>query len=498
MSAYAKVQFIILRKFGLTRYLCMGKRWSDRLKRKYWQIASAIAIVLIAISCSNRVNLDPQTTQKPLPETAKVNIWWEQGYNLEEDEAFRKVVDDWQNRTNSKVELSFFTQDELIAKVERAVRVNQPPDLVMSLKGNQILYPRLAWQGKLEDVSDIIKPIQDSYSAKTLKAITYTNSHQEKRSYYGIPIHQSAIFIFYWQELLASVGLNSSDIPQDWDGFWQFWQQAQTKLKIEQNLNIYSLGLSIAGEKRADDTRYLFEQILQAYDIKLLNERGELEIDRPQVRQGIIKCLDWYAQLYRQGCIPLDAVKWSNVDNNLSLLNRLVLMTPNATLSIPATVRQDENTYYNRLGISKFPNKPNGKPMNYLLSVRQAVIFKNSPQTSLAKQFISYFIQPQVSINYLKATGGRHQPVRKSVWSDSFWQDTQDPYITTATKIINAEQTSLSSEVYNPTYSQVLAENVWGKVLTKVTAEQVDPEQAADQAIARIKEIFAEWERESN
>ena len=490
MSAYAKV--------WLNWVLSMGKRWSDRLKRKYWQIASAIAIVLVAIACSDRVNLNPQTTQKPGSEIAKVNIWWEQGYNLEEDEAFRKIVDDWQKQTNVKVELSFFTNDEIIAKAERAVGANQPPDLMMSLKGNQVLYPRLAWQDKLEDVSDIIEPIHDSYSAKTFQAITYTNSHQKKRSYYGVPIHQSTIFIFYWQELLASVGLNSSDIPQDWDGFWQFWQQAQTKLKTEHNLDIYSLGLTLAGEKRADDTEYLFEQILEAYNLKLLNKRGELQIDRPQIRQGIIKCLNWYAQLYRQGYIPPNAVKWSNVDNNLSLLNRLVLMTPNATLSIPATVRQDEQTYYDRLGILEFPNKPNGKPMNYLLSIRQAVIFKNSPQTSLAKQFISYFIQPQVTVDYLKAIGGRHQPVQKSVWSDPFWQDTQDPYLTTASKILKTGQTRLFSEVYNPAYSQVVAENVWGKALTQVTAERVNPEQAAERAIARIKDIFAEWEREGN
>ena len=192
-------------------------------------------------------------------------------------------------------------------------------------------------------------------------------------------------------------------------------------------MDIYGLGFSLAKDKRADDTHYLFEQILEANNVNLLNNRGELRIDLPEVRQGIIKCLSWYAQLYQQGYIPPDAVTWSNIDNNLSLLNRMVLMTPNATLSIPATVIDDADTYYNRLGIAKFPNTPDGKSMRYLLSVKQAVIFKDSVHKALAKQFIGYFIQPQAAIEYLKATGGRHQPVQESVWLDPFWQDTKDP-----------------------------------------------------------------------
>ena len=46
-----------------------------------------------------------------------------------------------------------------------------------------------------------------------------------------------------------------------------------------------------------------------------------------------------------------------------------------------------------------------------------------------------------------------------------------------------------------PAYSQVLAENIWGRALTQVTAWGVDPERVADLAIARIKEIFQNWEQ---
>ncbi|MDJ0688488.1 MAG: hypothetical protein QNJ41_08255 [Xenococcaceae cyanobacterium MO_188.B32] len=81
------------------------------------------------------------------------------------------------------------------------------------------------------------------------------------------------------------------------------------------------------------------------------------------MRQGIVRVLDWYGQFYRQGYIPPNALNWLNPDNNRLLLNRKILMTANHTLSIPVALRQDPDTYRNKLGTINFPNKPDGKPI---------------------------------------------------------------------------------------------------------------------------------------
>ena len=451
----------------------------------------AVAIVMFCAACSNRTSLDLEPTQNPAPVKNELNIWWEQGLNLDEDIAIRRIVDDWQNQTGNKVKLSFFPNSGLIAKAERAVKIGNPPDILMAPKAERILYPRLAWEGKLADITEIIEPVKEQYSAQILQGVSYYNAKDDLRSYYGVPIYQATMSIFYWQNLLREIGLTPEDIPQDWDEFWQFWQAAQIKLK-QQNQDIYGLGLSLSDNKSADDTHYLFEQILEAYDINLLDEGGNLNLTY-EVRQKIIDRLSWYAKLYRQGYIPPDAVQWLNTDNNLNLLNQSVLMTPNGSLSIPATVRQDTDTYYDRLAIAEFPHKPNGEPLRHQIFIRQAVIFQDSSYQSLAKEFLHYFIQPEVTIDYLKATGSRNQPVQNRVWSDPYWQDTEDPYIASVTEILTTGQTRLSNIVDNPAYSQVLAENVWGKALTQVTVNNVSPELATDKALARIKSIFTQW-----
>ena len=467
----------------------MKKRWGERLIIR----AITATLIFVLIACSHNTKLDPQITHNSELETSELTIWLEQGYNIEENEAIREVVTGWEKLTGNQIKLSFFSTNELTAKARRATEGANLPDILINPKGDRLLYPQLAWQDKLEDVSDLIEPIKDDYPENVLRAITYNNPQQGKRSYYAVPIEQSGMFIFYWQDLLASIGLDATDIPRDWNGFWQFWQQAQTELQANTNQEIYALGLPLGENNSADDTYYLFEQILEAYDVSLYNQQGELQLDRPQVRQGIIECLNWYAQLYQQGYIPSDAIKWSNIDNNRNLLNRLVLMTPNSTFSIPATVNRDRDTYLNRLGIVDFPNKPSGQPMRHLISIRQAVIFKDSPQKSLAKDFLRYYIQPQIAINYHQTSNNRTQPVRTSVWADSFWQNTQDPYLTDAIRLFHSDQTIMFPTVEHPVYSQVFAENIWGQALNQVTIQKLNPEQAAEGAIARIKEIFVEW-----
>lgn len=472
----------------------MGRKKYYGFTSKYWYILIAIAATCLFIACSPVSQPNSRIINPSSPETKELTIWWEKGFNFEEDEAMRTLVNNWQKQTGNQVSLSFFTNDELTAKTERAVAAAHPPDIMMNQKAENILYPRLAWQGKLEKVADLIEPVETAYNDKVLQAITYYNDKEDRRDYYGVPVHQTTILIYYWQKLLASIGLSSQDIPQDWDSFWQFWQQAQIKLQAQQKKNIYGLGFSLSGNEITDDTHFLFEQILESFDVALFTSNGQLNIETPQVRQKLIDSLAWYAQLYRQGYIPPDAVQWSNVDNNRSLLNRLVLMTPNATLSIPATVRQDADTYYHKLGVTEFPNKPNGKPMCYIVSVRQAVIFADSLHKSLAKDFLSYLIQPQVTASYLKASGNRNQPVQDSLLSDAFWQNSSDPYIAVITKVLTQRNTRLSYVVKHPAYSQVLAENLWGKALTAVTLNQMSPEVVADRAIARIKEIFTQWQ----
>lgn len=451
-----------------------------------------LPLLLILASCSGTTEASRTPEQGATVDQETLEIWWDKGFTLEEDEALQKLVQEWEKQSGKKIKLSFYTTDELSQKVERQLRAGDLPDIIAMFKSEKSLTSRLAWDGKLADVSDVIKLNKNDYEELALKSVNLYNNVDKKRSYYALPIHQATIHVYYWKGILKKIGYQEKDIPKDWDQFWVFWKTAQKQLKAKENIDMYGLGLPLSVE--AGDTYQTFEQLLEAYDVKILDEQGRLQVDDPNVRQGIIKLLNWYSQTYQKGYFSPKALHWLNPDNNRSMLNREVLMTTNDTLSIATAVRTDSDTYQNRLGLLELPNKPNGQPMRYLVTVQQVILFADSEHQKEAKSFLAYLIKPNTIDSYLKTSGGRHSPILKSVWKDPFWTNPKDPHVSKATHTFQAQPSRLFYTFYNPAYSMVLKENVWGKALSRVIVEKVPPEQAADEAIARIKEIFDEWQ----
>ena len=456
-------------------------------------LALVIAIFTLAVACNSDTQLqNTQVTKSRSPNQENVlQIWWDKGYYPEEDEALGIVVSHWEQQTGNQVKLGFYTNDELSQKTQRAIKAGNPPDILMNDGGDRTI-GSLAWSGKLADVSEVIEPVKSLLDDIMLSSVSLYNNLAKKQGYYAVPIHVSIPHIFYWRDLLPRIGKSEQGIPQDWNGFWQFWQQAQIALQAKQEEKIYGIGLPLS--VAAVDTYEIFEQILEAYDIVTVDSQGNLQVDLPEVRQGIINCLDWYAGFYLRGYVPPEAVRWLNPDNNRSLLNYQVAMTPNNSLSIPAALGRDSDEYKNKLVTAAYPNKPSGEPMKYIALVRQAIILADAPNQKLAQEFLSYLIQPEIIGNYLKAAGGRFFPVNNKSWSDPFWTDPSDPHISKAAQPFLNQQTRLSYTSLNPAYSLVLKEGIWGQALNRIAVDKISPEQAADEALAKIKEIFEEWE----
>lgn len=459
-------------------------------QRAYRYAFIALTFSLILIACTNSAKNLTTVSESP-SQNGALTIWWEKGFNLAEDEALQQLVNDWQQQSGHPVKLSLYTTDDLAQRAQRALQAGHPPDIMMSHNAEQSLNPRLAWQGKLVDVSDVIAPIKDTYPPAVLAAVNFYNNVEKKRSYYGIPISQAAIHIYYWRDLLKQVGYSQKDIPKDWDGYWNIWKQAQDKLKKQQSQKIYGLGLTLS--IGASDTYHFFEQVLEAFDARLLNSDGKLLIADPAVRQRIIESLNWSTKLYQQGYVPPDAIKWLNPDNNENFLNRAVVMTPNATLSIPAAVHQDTDTYLNKLGTLELPNKPSGQPMRYVVAHRQVVTFADAQHHETAKDFLTYLVQPKILRTFLKA-GGRNLPVMKTVWDDPFWTNPADPHISIAAKVLTHGQTRPFYPAFHPAYSVVIQNHVWTEALNRIIVNHAPVEQAADRAIAQIQQIFAQWQ----
>ena len=121
------------------------------------------------------------------------------------------------------------------------------------------------------------------------------------------------------------------------------------------------------------------------------------------------------------------------------------------------------------------------------------VIFKESPNHEQAKSLLSYLIQPENLGSYLQGAQGRYFPVMPKLLEDPFWTNPEDPHISASVQ--QYQQARPFAQSFNPAYSQVLSDNIWGQVIRAIVADGISPEQAADRAIAEIEAIFTKWEQ---
>ena len=204
---------------------------------------------------------------------------------------------------------------------------------------------------------------------------------------------------------------------------------------------------------------------MSAYEADYVTRDGRLVIDEPAVRARLVKALDGYTAIYRKGCTPPDAVDWDDSGNNKAFLAQAVVMTPNPTLSIPGALRATRpEDYYQERGHDRVAER---RPRPAARHPR--------PVTS----------RPRSS-----RPAGTSRPRRSSCasWSSEGWlahwlDFAGDRFLPPMPALLDA---AVLARPGRP------APEVGGKAIHRVVADGLSPEQAADEAIARVKQILSE------
>jgi multiple sugar transport system substrate-binding protein len=120
---------------------------------------------------------------------------------------------------------------------------------------------------------------------------------------------------------------------------------------------------------------------------------------------------------------------------------------------------------------------------------------KSAKNIAVAKDFMKYFMQPQVMNENLKGGLGRWVPVYpQTVKDDPWWTDTKDdphrsPYVHEAV----LGPTIPAYNGFNPAWGQVNAEQLWGQAHADVIKNGMTPAAAVDKAFSRAEAIFAKY-----
>jgi multiple sugar transport system substrate-binding protein len=429
----------------------------------------------------------------------KLAVWWVKGFYKAEDEALFAAITKFEARTGVKVDLSQYAAEDMIPKTAAALEAGSPPDIAYSDTYDVRIAAKWAFDGKLEDISDVIEPMKDRFLPATIDTAYLYDGKASKKAFYGFVLKQQMLHVEYWKDMLATAGFKENDIPGTWKDYWSFWcDKVQPAYRKATNSRVHGIGRPMG--VASTDSFQTFMSWVDAYNVKLVDESGKLLVDDPKVRDGLIAALRDYTDVYAKGCSPPSSTGWKDGDGAVAFNDRTTIMTHDYSIAIAARWLDDANNprltpaeraagrkaYDELIATAGLPKKPDGTPMVYRTVVKVGVIFRESKNKMRAREFLKFLLEEENLRPYVEAALGRGFPVTRAGQESPFWQ--ADKHRRT---VYDQFKTSPQPSEFGKNWKFALldAENVWAKAMNRVVTDKVSVEKAVDELIARIREV---------
>jgi multiple sugar transport system substrate-binding protein len=435
----------------------------------------------------------------PAAAQEKITVWWVKGFYKSEDDALLEAIKKFEAKTGVKVDLSQYAIQDMIPKTVAALDSNTPPDVAYADSYDVQSAGKWAFEGKLEDLSDVLVPMKSAFAPNTIETAYLYNDKIKKKSYYAFPLKQQTMHIQIWKDMLEQAGFKESDIPTTWKEYWSFWcDKVQPASRKATGQRTFGIGQPMGVE--STDSFQSFLTFMDAYNVKLVDDDGKLLVDDPKVKAGLINTLRDYTDPYIKGCTPPSSTTWKDPDNNVAFHNRTTVMTHNFTISIAAKWYEDsinptltpeqraagKKAYEETIITSKFPKKPDGSPMKYRASIKVGVVFADAKNKARGKEFVKFLMEEDNLRPYVEGALGRWFPVTNESQKSAFWQADRH-----RKAVYNQfmDGTLPFEFVKNYKFTILNNENIWAKAMNRVVSEKVPVEKAVDEMIARIKQV---------
>ncbi len=420
-------------------------------------------------------------------------VWQVQGFFPEEDEAFKKVVVDYEKLSGNKIDYSIMPFMALNQKAVSALTSGDVPDLIFHDAPDTIL-PQFAWNDTLLDVSDVVETQKSKLSSTALAGANYYNGAKKARSFYLCPVKQACVPFHIWGDLVEKAGFKLSDAPKTWDAFWDYFKQMQKPLRDKGMRKMYSLGLQVTTVGPNDGNNTFVGFMIANGAPNIVTSDGKIHTDDPLVREAAIKSVNYLAAAYNGGFVPPEALSWNDADDNNGYHEKLFLMDFDGTLSTELALFKNKPVYMEQMRVMGLPNGNDGKPMAAQVGAGGGFIPKGAKNVEVSKEYMKYFMQPEVMNANLKQGLGRWVPsIPQIVKDDPWWTDPADPHRATYVQEAVLGPTVPFYNAYNPAYGQVQAEQLWMQSVADVIKNGMTAQAAVDKAFKRADAIFTKF-----
>jgi multiple sugar transport system substrate-binding protein len=295
-----------------------------------------------------------------------------------------------------------------------------------------------------------------------------------------------------WGDLVEKAGLKMSEIPKDWNGIWNYLKQAQKPLRASGMRKMYACGLQVTTVGPNDGNNVFRHFLIANGGGGIVTTDGKLHVDDPKIREAAIKSVEFMTDLYKDGYVPPEALSWNDADDNNGYHQKLFMMDFDGTLSTELAMIKDKENFYNNMKVVAPTNKNDGTPMTCQVGTGGGFIPKGAKNVEVAKDFMTYFMQPAVMNANLKAGLGRWFPsIPQIVKDDKWWTENEMPCLRPYIEEGVLNPTLPLFNAYSPAWGQLESEQLWGQAHADVIKNGMKPSEAIDKAFARANAIFA-------
>src|SRR5262252_2823551 len=201
----------------------------------------------------------------------QISVWWVKGFYKSEDDALYEAIRKFEAKTGIKVDLSQYAVQDMIPKTVSALDAGTPPDVAYADVYDFQVAGKWAYDGKLEDISDVIGPMKAAFAPNTAETTFLYNDKTKKKAYYAFPLKQQTMHVQYWIDMLDQAGFKQSDIPTTWKEYWSFWcDKVQPASRKATGQRVFGIGQPLGVD--SSDSFYSFLTFMDAYDVKLVDD----------------------------------------------------------------------------------------------------------------------------------------------------------------------------------------------------------------------------------
>ncbi|MCR4323331.1 MAG: extracellular solute-binding protein [Candidatus Azambacteria bacterium] len=215
---------------------------------------------------------------------------------------------------------------------------------------------------------------------------------------FGVPLYVDTLALYYNIDLFNSAGFIFP--PKDWDEFTQYSRELT---KRKQSGDIIVSGAAIGGGKNVVSASDILNAFMLQNGVVLANEEGKVNFRTSNAGTGLMAtALEFYTSFARQTSPNYSWSGTSAGDSETMFAQGKVAMMLGYASAKTSIMNKSPRL---RFAVAPFPQVKNATIKRNYANYSGYVVYKNSPNTATAWQFLHFLAQKDISAYY--GTSGR-------------------------------------------------------------------------------------------